>query len=325
MSLTLTAQTEAELWQEAEQCYPSVITIDRMETISPVPPTLGHGYRRTIQLMPGFELCLFHEAYEDVNVRVSPNPHPVQFQVLLAGIADCGDFLYIDAQHGYVGGSGIQPTHDVFNPAGHPKIGVDVHLEPKVVRQLFRDPSGEVCPEWLPLLQGDNPQQVFAPKTTLAMRSLVQQMWDCPFSGGIKQVYLQSKALELIALQLTALQEPSPSHSSDNLKPQTLSRVYQAAELLRSHLDHPLSQIELAQRVGVSDRTLRRGFQVVFGTTVCGYLLEQRLIQAEQLLCQTNWTVAEVAHRTGYSNQGHFAAAFKRKFGMTPKQCMMGR
>jgi AraC-like DNA-binding protein len=74
----------------------------------------------------------------------------------------------------------------------------------------------------------------------------------------------------------------------------------------------------------VSDRTLRRGFQALFHTTVLGYVTEQRLLQAEQWLRQ-GFTVADVVHRCGYSNQGHFAAVFKRKFGITPKQCAMGK
>ena len=70
--------------------------------------------------------------------------------------------------------------------------------------------------------------------------------------------------------------------------------------------------------MGLSDRTLQRGFQSLFGTTVVGYLAEQRLLQAEQLLRERSMTVTEVAHRFGYGHLGRFAAAFKRKFGITP-------
>jgi AraC-like DNA-binding protein len=94
--------------------------------------------------------------------------------------------------------------------------------------------------------------------------------------------------------------------------------------MLRRRLKNPPSSLELATLVGLSDRTLQRGFQTLFDTTVVGYLAEQRLLQAEQLLRERSMTVTEVAHRVGYSHLGHFAA-FKRKFGITPSQCLLGK
>ncbi|WP_289500410.1 helix-turn-helix transcriptional regulator [Gloeocapsopsis sp. IPPAS B-1203] len=63
----------------------------------------------------------------------------------------------------------------------------------------------------------------------------------------------------------------------------------------------------------------------MFQTTVVGYLTQQRLEQAERLLRQGDCTVAEVATLVGYGHLGHFATAFKRRFGMTPSQCLAGR
>ena len=125
-----------------------------------------------------------------------------------------------------------------------------------------------------------------------------------------------------MALQIEGIS--APVHQNRALKPETVARVQQAAMILRSHLEFPPCQTTLARQVGVSDRTLRRGFKQLFGTTVLGYLTEQRLLYAEQLLRDTSLSVTEVVYRCGYSNQGHFAAAFKRRFGITPKQCAMG-
>jgi len=94
---------------------------------------------------------------------------------------------------------------------------------------------------------------------------------------------------------------------------------------LLSRLENPPSLIELAQMVGVSDRTLRHGFQELFGTTVFGYLTSKRMEKAEQLLRSGKLSVTEVANSIGYSQPGNFAAVFKRKFGITPSECMLGK
>ena len=77
--------------------------------------------------------------------------------------------------------------------------------------------------------------------------------------------------------------------------------------------------------MGVSDRTLQRGFGRLFGTTVFGYLTDQRMKRAERWLREGNRTVLEVAIMTGYSNPTHFSVAFKRKFGISPSQCLLGK
>ncbi|MBE9180611.1 helix-turn-helix transcriptional regulator [Oculatella sp. LEGE 06141] len=323
MPLDLIAQEVDEIWTEAEQCCPSVTSIDRLETIYTMPPLLGSGYRREIELYPGLELCVFNEIYNDLTLRALENKHLVQFKVHLSGVEDSGDYMLIDAAQSYVGGSGIQRRLTVFMPKFQPHVGVNIHLQPHLLNQFFATPTGELPPELQPLIQGDNWQKVFSTKTTAAMRSVVQQIIDCPFMGMTKRLYLQGKVFELMALQLDGLLEGDATETAASLKPDTLARIHFAAEILRSQLEHPPIQTELARQVGVSDRTLRRGFQALFGTTIMGYLTEQRLIQAAQLL-QQGWSVAEVVHRCGYSNQGHFAAAFRRKFGVTPKQWAMG-
>ncbi|MEH2277325.1 MAG: helix-turn-helix transcriptional regulator [Nostoc sp.] len=46
--------------------------------------------------------------------------------------------------------------------------------------------------------------------------------------------------------------------------------------------------------------------------------------QAKRWLREGNRTVLQVAIMTGYSNPTHFSVAFKRKFGISPSQCLLG-
>jgi len=76
--------------------------------------------------------------------------------------------------------------------------------------------------------------------------------------------------------------------------------------------------IDLARSVGMNDCTFKRGFRQVFGTTAFGYLRKHRMIQARQLLLENKMSIAEVARAVGYSHPGYFAAAFRKKFGVSP-------
>jgi len=206
MSFDLTAQDVDEIWMEAEQHCSPATSIDRLETIHTMPSQLGSGYIREIDLCPGLELAIFHETYaEDLTFRSVEHPHLVQFMVHLSGVVDSGDFLYQDATQSYIGGSGIQPAVTNFHRANQPEIGVNIHLQPHLLHQFFAAPTGELPPELQPLLRGDDWQRVFSPRVTREMRSVVQQLIDCPFVGMTKRLYLQGKVFELMALQLEGM------------------------------------------------------------------------------------------------------------------------
>ena len=127
-----------------------------------------------------------------------------------------------------------------------------------------------------------------------------------------------------MALQLDGILSNERASPSVSLKPDTVARIHHAAEILRSHIENPPNQTTLARQVGVSDRTLHKGFKALFEVTPFAYLTRQRMNQAERLLRQPNSTVAEVANMVGYANPAQFAAAFKRQFGITPSECIRG-
>ena len=76
----------------------------------------------------------------------------------------------------------------------------------------------------------------------------------------------------------------------------------------------------LAQRLGVSDRHLRRIFQAEHGVTPLQYLQTRRLLLAKQLLTDTTLPVAQVALASGYNSVRRFNAAFVASYRMSPSR-----
>jgi AraC family transcriptional regulator of adaptative response / DNA-3-methyladenine glycosylase II len=95
----------------------------------------------------------------------------------------------------------------------------------------------------------------------------------------------------------------------------------QAAELL-DHMSLADPQLQgmtgLAQRLGVSDRHLRRVFESQLGVSPLQYLQTRRLLCAKQLLSDTTLPVTEVARLSGFGSQRRFHAAFSSHYGLNP-------
>jgi AraC family transcriptional regulator, regulatory protein of adaptative response / DNA-3-methyladenine glycosylase II len=80
------------------------------------------------------------------------------------------------------------------------------------------------------------------------------------------------------------------------------------------------SVVQLAARLGVSDRHLRRIFLAVHGVTPLQYVQTRRLLHAKQLLTDTALPVAQVAFACGYRSLRRFNAAFADNYRMSPSR-----
>jgi AraC family transcriptional regulator, regulatory protein of adaptative response / DNA-3-methyladenine glycosylase II len=74
----------------------------------------------------------------------------------------------------------------------------------------------------------------------------------------------------------------------------------------------------VAQRLGVSERHLRRVFESQFGVSPLQYLQTRRLLCAKQLLSDTTLPVPEVARLSGFGSQRRFHAVFTSHYGLNP-------
>ena len=75
---------------------------------------------------------------------------------------------------------------------------------------------------------------------------------------------------------------------------------------------------ELAARMGLSDRHLRRIFQTEHGVSPVQYLQTRRLLLAKQLLTDTRLPVSSVASASGFGSVRRFNAAFSEHYRMSP-------
>ncbi|HSV53129.1 MAG TPA: AlkA N-terminal domain-containing protein [Burkholderiaceae bacterium] len=99
--------------------------------------------------------------------------------------------------------------------------------------------------------------------------------------------------------------------------------AHQAARLLDEPEvwgDAAPSVEQLAVRLGVSDRHVRRIFEAQFGVSPVQYLQTRRLLTAKQLLADTNLPITQIALISGFASVRRFNAAFVEHYGLNPTQ-----
>ncbi|TJZ52528.1 helix-turn-helix transcriptional regulator [Sphingobacterium olei] len=91
-------------------------------------------------------------------------------------------------------------------------------------------------------------------------------------------------------------------------------------EIIRAHLFSNLTVGELAT---LSDRSLsafKRDFESYFNDTPANYIKKQKLLKAIDLLIATDFSIAEICYKVGFSDTSHFTKLFKRKYNSSPAE-----
>lgn len=313
--------SEEEFYQQIFQTAPEKISsYETVEITLDDPKHLSQGYRRSIDICPGLNLLIDdYTLQEDLIVEVaSSEPEPqleLSFSLLGNNYTEetrCGQNFFLAHWH-----SGERSFFKWFG--GSRILKFDIHFDVWFFKNLIADEIEQLPPlmQRVMGIQGEVEYRHFT-KTTPAMQNLITQILNCPYQGITRRLYLESKALELIALRLEQIKGNTSKNLTSKLQPDNIERIYYARDILIKNIENPPSLIELARMVGVNDCTLKKGFREVFGTTAFGYLYNYRLEKARHLLETRQAKVTDVVRMVGFKDRSYFASAFRKKFGVNP-------
>jgi AraC family transcriptional regulator, transcriptional activator of the genes for pyochelin and ferripyochelin receptors len=199
---------------------------------------------------------------------------------------------------------------------------VEIELSLNFMRNLFDNDLEQLGKFGLaiesaqPALMGDQSYPV-----TTQMAHILTEIRHCRYTGALKKMFVEAKIIELLTLQIDQIQSVNqPDRIASKKK--VVDKLYEVKSLLLDRLDEPYSIEMLSKTVGVNRTKLQEEFKEHFGTTIFGFIADQRMQRARELILSGQYTtIGEVANLVGYKNPQHFTAAFKKKFGYLPKQC----
>lgn len=145
-----------------------------------------------------------------------------------------------------------------------------------------------------------------------------------PFQSLIREIALpQPHASSAIRLHLSVLSLELTRLLESESPPKPVLATHPAAQKVRQLIENRPDQSwrleRLAQQAGISVSYLIRVFRREYGLTPKQFLLNWRLEQARRQLEVSNLPVTQIALTHGFSSSQHFANAFRRRFGRTPK------
>ncbi|MBE6071856.1 MAG: helix-turn-helix domain-containing protein [Clostridium butyricum] len=142
------------------------------------------------------------------------------------------------------------------------------------------------------------------------------------YSGVIKNIYLEGKILEIVAIYLQEILETSKEKVNRNVlrNNEDIEALKKAKEIIDNTIADTPSCQELAKSINMSISKFTKSFMKMYGTTVHKYVIEKRLENAAVLLSKEDINISEAAILSGYNNMSHFSDSFKKKYGVLPRE-----
>lgn len=96
--------------------------------------------------------------------------------------------------------------------------------------------------------------------------------------------------------------------------------IKEAVSFIEQHFQNEITVEDIADFCGLNRSYFGKIFHECIGKSPQNFLITYRMLKAAELLKLTNLSIADIGNAVGYSNQLHFSRAFKKIYGISPRQ-----
>jgi AraC-like DNA-binding protein len=126
-----------------------------------------------------------------------------------------------------------------------------------------------------------------------------------------------SRVVELLLLELAAQASDQPARGDH--QPSMFNRLRPALRLVADGSHRQVSLEEAASACNLSPSYFSRQFKQVFAVPFNDYARGFRLRLAARRIVSGGERISDIAYALGFATHAHFAAAFAKRYGMTPR------
>jgi AraC-like DNA-binding protein len=174
----------------------------------------------------------------------------------------------------------------------------------------------------LTFLEGENINKKFYAENPITpnLRLVLDQVAHVSTIPTNERLYYIGKAFELLSFYFDRSNESDLANCPFLLDESNVEKIRQAKKIVIENMIDPPGLKEISRMIGLNEYQLKVGFKNIYGSSVFQFLNDYKMEYARKLLDDRAHKVNEVSEEVGYSNPSHFIAAFKRKYGITPKK-----
>lgn len=144
--------------------------------------------------------------------------------------------------------------------------------------------------------------------------SYIQQIEEC------KDLALVTPLAHKAEFQYAEMVHEIKEKQKGILKKQKNPRINKCKDFIFSHLHDRITLEDLAVEADCNPNYLSQLFKECEGISISGYILQEKINRAKNLLIYSDYSYIEIATYLGFSSQSHLGTQFKKHTGYTLRQ-----
>lgn len=149
------------------------------------------------------------------------------------------------------------------------------------------------------------------PEYKMLFRKIIRELQQCEYGY---EDYIASSFNNILLLVSRQQQ------NGENYTVTIPEEIEIAVSYFNENYNTKISVAQYAESLHISTNWFIRNFKQHMKMSPAQYLLSLRMVNAQSLLENTDYSVGEIAEIVGYDNQLYFSRVFKKEYGISPAQ-----
>lgn len=142
-----------------------------------------------------------------------------------------------------------------------------------------------------------------------------------PFNPGILKLQVENLLNRRETLRTTFNQEFLLSPKKESIETNDQKLINALSDYMNEYLGEPEFNINfLCKKIGISHMHLIRKVKELTGKKPKDLLRSFRMKKAKELLLDSDYSIAEIAYKTGFNLPNSFSRTFKKEYGISPSE-----
>jgi AraC-like DNA-binding protein len=301
-----------------------------------IPPPIGNGYVQAVNINSDISYVVMNFSLNDdiVFLRKKSSLYGLS---LFFNQVNVSDFFVIREPHNTI--TDKSPSRsNIFLSSTNYDLEVTYSRQSKLKRVgIFFSPSfvsryikKEILLDLL--VYADNRlRNINKEPITFEYRQLLEDIFTADLQSPISHLLLQNRVLLLSEKFLHTFLTKAPIlKETGGLKQRDKEKDIEALKdveriLSNNKLDKFPSIDILSKTAMMSSTKLKTKFKQIYGMKLYEFYNRNRLEKAKEMLRTGKYSVKQVGLNIGFSNLSNFAKAFKKEFGILPKEILKGK
>ena len=298
-----------------------------------LPPHLADGYLYASAINPDISYVIFHFKLHDDLVLLRKKSPDYGLSLAFSQV-EVGDFFKVSEPNDSIVDKSPRRSNIFLSSTNYDlELTYSRNSTLKIVGILFSPEFVQKCLKKdilldLMLYTGQRLNNVNKVPITFEYRQLLDDIFSMDTQSPLSNLVLQNRILMLTEKFLSTFLEKGISGRNITgkkvrEKEKDIRALKQVEDILTNNNLEKFPSIEVLSKTAMMSSTkLKTKFKTVYGMKLYEFYNRNRLEKAKEMLQSGLYSVKEVGHEIGFSNLSNFAKAFKKEFGILPKELL---